>query len=277
MEFRKILSSLSVDKWGWVNALWVFWPYSFQLCSLQAVRYIQVLVINRSIREVSFKSVYTRLLPPVSLPLQKATADPTILLQENIQHYQESLFSLLSLPLSPLNSGAHETLFVPSSRQDFVSSRPVEFLQWNLTGFQSQILWGIYSHFQISMVGGKTLMLIKIEGRRRRADRGWDGWIASLTQWTWVWANSRDSEVQGSLACCSSLVTKNRHDLVIEQQQQSMGNLTRGPEVSILRGNFCALIIFKFLGHPPGMYKIWFYHICIPLTILLWFILCLWM
>ena len=21
-------------------------------------------------------------------------------------------------------------------------------------------------------------------------DRGWDGWIASLTQWTWVWANS---------------------------------------------------------------------------------------
>ena len=22
-------------------------------------------------------------------------------------------------------------------------------------------------------------------------DRGWDGWIASLTQWTWVWASSR--------------------------------------------------------------------------------------
>ena len=22
-------------------------------------------------------------------------------------------------------------------------------------------------------------------------DRGWDGWIASLTQWTWVWVNSR--------------------------------------------------------------------------------------
>ena len=24
-----------------------------------------------------------------------------------------------------------------------------------------------------------------------RGDRGWDGWMASLTQWTWVWANSR--------------------------------------------------------------------------------------
>ena len=22
-------------------------------------------------------------------------------------------------------------------------------------------------------------------------DRGWDGWLASLTQWTWVWASSR--------------------------------------------------------------------------------------
>ena len=34
-------------------------------------------------------------------------------------------------------------------------------------------------------------------------DGGWDGWVASLTQWTWVWANSGDSEGQGSLACCS--------------------------------------------------------------------------
>ena len=36
----------------------------------------------------------------------------------------------------------------------------------------------------------KTLVLGKIEGRRRRDDRGWDGWMASLTQWTWVWVNS---------------------------------------------------------------------------------------
>ena len=32
----------------------------------------------------------------------------------------------------------------------------------------------------------RTLMLGKIEGRRRR---GWDGWMASLTQWTWVWVD----------------------------------------------------------------------------------------
>ena len=37
----------------------------------------------------------------------------------------------------------------------------------------------------------KTLMLGKIEGRKTGNDRGWDGWMASPTQWTWVWVNSR--------------------------------------------------------------------------------------
>ena len=30
------------------------------------------------------------------------------------------------------------------------------------------------------------------------ADRGWDGWMASLTQWTWVWVNSRSCWWTGS-------------------------------------------------------------------------------
>ena len=49
----------------------------------------------------------------------------------------------------------------------------------------------------------KTLMLGKIEGKRRSGWQRWDGWMASLTQWTWVWADSRRLK-QGSLACCSS-------------------------------------------------------------------------
>ena len=36
----------------------------------------------------------------------------------------------------------------------------------------------------------KTLMLGKTEGWRRRDDRGWDGWMASPTRWTWVWVDS---------------------------------------------------------------------------------------
>ena len=39
----------------------------------------------------------------------------------------------------------------------------------------------------------KTLMLGKIEGRRRgwQSTRWLDGWMASPTQWTWVWESSR--------------------------------------------------------------------------------------
>ena len=34
-------------------------------------------------------------------------------------------------------------------------------------------------------------------------NRGWDGWMASLTQWTWVWVRSGSYDGQRSLACCS--------------------------------------------------------------------------
>ena len=50
----------------------------------------------------------------------------------------------------------------------------------------------------------KTLTL----GKRLRAggegdDRGWDGWMASPTQWRWVWVNSGSWWWKGGLVCCS--------------------------------------------------------------------------
>ena len=36
----------------------------------------------------------------------------------------------------------------------------------------------------------KTLMLERLRAGEGD-DRGWDGWMASLTQWIWVWVNSR--------------------------------------------------------------------------------------
>ena len=35
-------------------------------------------------------------------------------------------------------------------------------------------------------------------------DRGWDGWMASPTQCTWVWVNSQISDGQRGLVCCDS-------------------------------------------------------------------------
>ena len=49
---------------------------------------------------------------------------------------------------------------------------------------EAPILWPPDSK---SWLIGKSLKLGKIEGKR---GRGWDGWMASLTQWTWVWVGS---------------------------------------------------------------------------------------
>ena len=47
------------------------------------------------------------------------------------------------------------------------------------TPYFGQLMWRTDSF-------AKTLMLGKVEDR----NRGWDGWMVSLTQWTWVWVSS---------------------------------------------------------------------------------------
>ena len=42
-----------------------------------------------------------------------------------------------------------------------------------------------------SWLTGKDSDAGKDKGKRRRVNRGWDGWMASLTQWTWVSVDSR--------------------------------------------------------------------------------------
>ena len=73
----------------------------------------------------------------------------------------------------------------------------------------------------------KTLMLGKIEGRRRRGDRGWNGWMASLTQWTWVWANSRRQWKTGKPGVLWSMVLQRvRHDWMTEQASRGARKAT---------------------------------------------------
>ena len=40
--------------------------------------------------------------------------------------------------------------------------------------------------------------------QEKKGITGWDGWMASSTQWTWVWAAPRVGDGQGGLACCNS-------------------------------------------------------------------------
>ena len=89
----------------------------------------------------------------------------------------------------------------------------------------------------------KTLMLGKIEGRRTSGrQRGWDGWMASLTQWTWVWVDSGSWWWTGRPGVLKSMVSQRiRPNWVTELnwtewteepgRLQSMGSQTVGARV----------------------------------------------
>ena len=52
---------------------------------------------------------------------------------------------------------------------------------------------------------------------REGDDRGWDGWMASPTRWTWVWVNSGSWWWTGrGLVCCDSWSHRVGHDWVTE-------------------------------------------------------------
>ena len=56
---------------------------------------------------------------------------------------------------------------------------------YSLEGLMLKLKLQYFGHFMRRVDSlEKTLML------RRRDNRGWDGWMASLTRWTWVWENS---------------------------------------------------------------------------------------
>ena len=60
------------------------------------------------------------------------------------------------------------------------------------------------SHHLINFLKLKHIWLWeRLKAGGESGGRGWDGWIASLTQWTWVWANSGRQRRTGKPACCS--------------------------------------------------------------------------
>ena len=67
----------------------------------------------------------------------------------------------------------------------------------------------------------KTLILGRLKAGGEGDNRGWDGWMASPTRWTWVWASSRiwwrtgkPGVLQGS--------QRVRHKWATEPQQQQL-------------------------------------------------------
>ena len=65
--------------------------------------------------------------------------------------------------------------------------QPWDFLGRNDAKAETAVIWPPHAK---SWLIGKTLMLRGIGAGGEGDDSGWDGWMASLTQWTLVWVNS---------------------------------------------------------------------------------------
>ena len=63
--------------------------------------------------------------------------------------------------------------------------------EYSLEGLMLKLKCQYFGHrMWITDSSKKTLTLEKIEAGGEGDDRGWGGWMASLTWWTWVWAIS---------------------------------------------------------------------------------------
>ena len=96
-------------------------------------------------------------------------------------------------------------------------------LMWRADSFEKTWCWGRLK------VGG--------EGD----DRGWDGWMASLTQWTWVWVNSGSWWWTGRPGMPQSLGSQRaRHDWVTELNWTEL--------IHSIGKRFCLLFSFRISG-----------------------------
>ena len=77
-----------------------------------------------------------------------------------------------------------KTLESPLDSKDIQPVHPKRNKSWySLEGLMLKLKLQCFGHLMRKKDSfEKTLMLGKIEGRRRRDDRGWDGWMASLTR-----------------------------------------------------------------------------------------------
>ena len=113
-----------------------------------------------------------------------------------------------------------KTLESPLDFKEIKPVNPKGNQPWIFTGrtdveVEASILWPPDAKSQLIR---KDSVLGKILGRRRKGWQGWDGWMASPTQWTWVWAISRRWWSTGKPGVLQSMGSQRvRHDWATEQ------------------------------------------------------------
>ena len=109
----------------------------------------------------------------------------------------------------------------------------------------------------------KTLMLGGIGGWTKRGHRGWDGWMASPTRWTWVWVKYGSWFGQGGLACCDSWGRKESDMTERPNWTEPMFSVIEGMkngDISLLKEKKSWRLIFK-RSFWKGFFLFWYVRI----------------
>ena len=93
----------------------------------------------------------------------------------------------------PLNTGAGEDSWKPLGQHDQISQSygkstlNTHWKDWGWSWSSSiLVIW-----FEQPTQWKSPWCWERLRAEGEKGIRGWDGWTASLTQWTWTWANSR--------------------------------------------------------------------------------------
>ena len=127
---------------------------------------------------------------------------------------QGTLKSLLQHQSSKASILWHSVFFIVQLSHPYMTTWKTRDWCWSwnsntlATWCKEQMRWKRYWCWERFRTGGE-------EGNRR-----WDGWMASLTQWTWVWVKSGREWSTGKPGVLQSMGSQRfGHDLATEQQE----------------------------------------------------------
>ena len=105
--------------------------------------------------------------------------------------------------------------------------------EYSLEGLMLKLKLQYFGHLMWMADWKKPWCWERLRAGREGDNRGWDGWMASPTQWTWVWASSRGWWRTGNPGVLQSMGSQRvRHNLATEQQSMF-------PKTRILKPLWC--------------------------------------